>query len=122
MNFEGHLNLIPFLIYIINKNKKIKIINILSKNIFNDKKFLNKLKLYKEVIEISDIIFGYKENINYFFQIYNGIFNDSSNFNYNLDMNNFGNILYGDNDYSKDLILYDKDKYRKNIPRTSNYI
>ena len=119
MNFENYINLIPFLIYIINQNKKIKIITILSKNIFDDKKFLNKLKLYKEVIEISDIIFGYKENINYFFQIYNGIFNDSSNFNYNLDMNNFGNNLYGDNDYSKDLILYDKDKYRKNIPRIS---
>ena len=120
INFKNCINLGPFLMYIINQNKNIKIITIISQNVFEDEKFINKIKMYKEVIEISDVIFSNKENINYFFQAYNEIFNDFFSLNYYYDMNKYSNSLHGYNvNYSKDLILYDKDKYRKNIPRTS---
>ena len=113
---ESFFNLVPFILYIINQNQNIKILTIISKNILNDKQFLNKLQYYKEILELSDIIISNKNYLNYFLKIYNEMFNDY-NIDYYYDMNIYKN-LYGDKNNSyKDLILYDKDKLRQNIPR-----
>ena len=107
-----YLELKYFLLFIINQNKNIKIITLIS-NIFFDENLEIQLKNYKGIIGLSDIIFSFKDNLNYFYQVYNHIYK-------NMQYNENSKILYNDNDkFSKDLILYDNDKYRKNIPRIS---
>ena len=86
-NEENYINLVPFLLCMINQNKNIKILAVLSKNIFFDNQFFNKLKYYKEV------------NINFYLEMFK---------------NKYCKNLDGDNsNYYKDLILYDK----KNLER-----
>ena len=113
---ENSFNLVPFILYIINQNPNIKILTIISKNVFKDNQFPNKLKYYKEIIELSDIIICNKNNLNYFFRIYNDKYNDY-NIDYYYDMNKYKNLYDDKNNSYKDLILYDKDKFRQNIPR-----
>ena len=124
-NYDYYNDLILFLKNIIKQNNNIKIITIFSKSIFKDRQLLNNLENYKEIIEFSDIIFTFKQDINYFYQEYYSKYNKSKNFS--LYFNNKNKItenmlLYEDNnkqDLIKDLILDDKDKIRKNIPRIS---
>ena len=111
---DFYSNLISFLYNIIEQNNKIKILTIISRNKFDDKNLLNKLKFYMEIIELSDIIFSFKDNLNYFFQMYNSVYNDS-NYDFYIMQQNYKN----NKDNTKDLILYDKNKYRKKIPRIS---
>ena len=101
-----------FLLFIINQNKDIKIITLISNILFDDD-LENQLKNYKEIIELSDIIFSFKDNLNYFYQVYSHIYK-------NFQINENTKINYNDNiKNNKELILYDKDKYRRNIPRIS---
>ena len=111
---DFYSNLISFLYNIIEQNNNIKILTIISRNKFNDKQLLNKLKFYMEIIELSDIIFSFKDYLNYFFQMYNSVYNDS-NYDFYIMQQNYKN----NKDNIKDLILYDKNKYRKKIPRIS---
>ncbi len=113
-NRKIYNNLISFLYKIIEQNDNIKILTILNKNIFDDNKITKKIKNYKEIIELTDIIFSFKDGLNRFLQTYNSIYKKSSNNSSFYEQNNKKNLCD-----SKDLILYNKDKYRKNHPRTT---
>ena len=113
-NIKIYNNLISFLYKIIEQNDNIKILTILNKNIFDDNKITKKIKYYMEIIELTDIIFSFKDGLNRFLQTYNSIYKKSSNNSSFYEQKNKKNLCD-----SKDLILYNKDKYRKNHPRTT---
>ena len=114
INLNIYNYLLTFLCDIIEQNKKIKILTVLSKKIFDDNQISQKIKKYMEIIELSDIIFSFKDDLNRFFLTYNSIYKSSSNTSSIYDQKNKSYI-----NEAKDLILYDKDKYRKNCPRTT---
>jgi hypothetical protein len=114
INLNIYNYLLTFLCDIIEQNKKIKILTVLSKKIFDDNQISQKIKKYMEIIELSDIIFSFKDDLNRFFLTYNSIYKSSSNTSSIYDQKNKSYI-----NEVKDLILYDKDKYRKNCPRTT---
>ena len=113
---------------------------------FKGIEFTSLLDIYKEIIELSDIIFCSKNELNYFFKTYNdlkkiNIFDGNfKNFSIiNKKNNNNGNennknnsilpkiyknknipqTLLNINEIDLDLIIIDNDKHRKNIPRIS---
>ena len=112
INLNIYNNLLTFLYDIIEQNKKIKIVTVLSKNIFDDKQMKQRIKKYMEIIELNDIIFSFKDDLNRFFLTYNSIYKRSSN-NSSIYDQKYKSYI----NEAKDLILYDKDKYRKNYPR-----
>jgi hypothetical protein len=116
----------PIIIYeIIKKYPKIKIILILDDNLNSIEK--SNLKLNKKLIELSDIIFAFKDSLNNFLEIYNSTIKKSlksqrNNTNTINSLNNSKENLefIGNPKKQKfDLIMDDQDKCRKNIPRLS---
>jgi hypothetical protein len=134
---------------IINNNKNIIIILIINEKCFKGIQFNDLIDIYKEIIELSDIIFCNKNDMNYFFKIYYELKNvNKRNIITNLviktRINNKMNVMrstLADNnnsfpkiyknkknipqsllnikDNDLDLIVLDSDKHRKNIPRIS---
>ena len=101
-----------FIYEIIIRYPKIKIIMIVDDYINSLEK--KDLKLYKKLIELSDIIFAFQDKLNNFYNVYNlTIKNNIKNNNLNENIDIIGNKKVKKND----LILDDQDKYRKNIPR-----
>jgi hypothetical protein len=109
-----------FLLDIIQKNRDIKIILIIDENINSIER--ENLKLNKKLIELSDIIFSFQENLNYFFKVYNSNIQNKSKKIKNYDFINFNEnlgIIGNQKQRKYDLIIDDQDKIRKNIPRTT---
>ena len=109
-----------FLLDIIKKNRDIKIILIIDENINAVER--ENLKLNKKIIELSDIIFSFQENLNNFFEVYNSTMKNKSK-----KIKNCGFVYFNENlgiignqkQRKYDLIINDQDKIRKNIPRTT---
>ena len=153
-----------FLYKIISGNKQIKIILIIDEKCFDGYDFTNLIEKYREIIELSDIIFSNKNDLNYFFRTYQNLKNYSSDLmnrsnsnqskvytNSNRSLNNTSihnknvnntnsiiinntiagtkrdslikkiphNLLKNNDNNNLDLIIFDNEKHRKNIPRTS---
>ena len=108
-----------FLFEIIKKYPLIKIVLIVDDNINNIEK--ENLKLNKQLIELSDIIFSFQDKINNFFKIYNSsIKSESKELKYYLsNLNEYSNFIGNQRPRIYDLIIEDRDKCRKNIPRTT---
>ena len=124
-SFDYYADLIFFLNKIIKQNKNIKIITIISKNIFDNIKLSNNLVNYKDIIDLSDIIISFKDTLNFFFKENNSKQDElkksiifSKEKNKNNKTNGKLNLNKNDN-LTKDLILDDKGKIRKYIPRIS---
>lgn len=138
--WKNKYDMLNFIYNIINYNKNIIIILIINDKCFKGIEFISLLEIYKEIIELSDIIFCNKNELNYFLKTYNELKNNNnygknnnSNFNYSKINNNSieNNILFPKilknkniphtllniNEIDLDLILLDNDKHRKNIPR-----
>ena len=124
-SFDYYIDLILFLNKIVEQNKNIKIITIISKNIFDNINLPNNLDNYKDIIDLSDIILSFKDNLNYFFKEYNSKQAELKNNILNSKEKNKNNkasekLTLNKNDiFMKDLILDDKGKIRKYIPRIS---
>ena len=138
--WKNKYDMLQFIYNIINNNKNIIIILIINDKCFKGIEFTNLLEIYKEIIELSDIIFCNKNEMNYFLKTYNELKYRNNNgkynnFNYNKINNNsfeYNNLnlfpkisrnkniphtLLNLNEIDLDLILLDNDKHRKNIPR-----
>ena len=76
--YKNKYNMEQFIYKAININKQIKIILIINKNCFLGHDFTALIEKYKEIIELSDIIFCNKSEINYFFRTYNNLKNLST--------------------------------------------
>ena len=106
---------------IIKKYPKIKIILIIDDNINSIER--ESLKLNKKLIELSDIIFSFRDTLNNFLEIYNSSLKNDlkdiknkrsySFLNNSKDLEVIGNLKMS----QYDLIIDDQDKCRKNIPR-----
>jgi len=124
-SFDYYIDLILFLNKIVEQNKNIKIITIISKNIFDNINLPNNLDNYKDIIDLSDIILSFKDNLNYFFKEYNSKQAELKKNILNSKEKNKNNktsekLTLNKNDiFMKDLILDDKGKIRKYIPRIS---
>ena len=144
--YKNKYDMEQFLYKVIKNNKQIKIILIINKNCFTGYDFTSLIEKYKEIIELSDIIFCDKEEINYFFRIYSNLKNYNVDFQNRSISNqskiyNNGSIHYNSiNDNGSpnkdllkkvpynlnikenkniDFIIFDNEKHRKNIPRIS---
>ena len=108
-----------FLFEIIKKYPLINIILIVDDNINNIDK--ESVKLNKQLIELSDIIFSFQDKINNFFKIYNSsLKNESKELKYYFNnLNEYSNVIGNQRPKIYDLIIEDRDKCRKNIPRTT---
>ena len=108
-----------FLFEIIKKHPKIQLILIVDDNINSVEK--ENLKVNKQLLELSDIIFSFQDKLNNFFQLYNSTIKKNEkelkyvyyNLNDNVDI--IGNLK----PRKYNLIIDDQDKCRKNIPRTT---
>jgi len=123
-NFDYYVDLIFFLNKIIEQNKSIKIITIISKNILDNVKLSNNLVNYKDIIDLSDIIFSFKNTLNNFFKEINSKQDELKNSIIYSKENNKNNktsrkLNIKNVNFTKDLILDDKEKIRKYIPRIS---
>ena len=135
-------NMLQIIYNIINNNKNIIIILIINEKCFKGIEFNDLIDIYKEIIELSDIIFCNKNDMNYFFKIYyevkkvnkrkiisnlkikninkmNSTLAASNNSFPKIYQNtkNIPHTLLNKEDKDLDLILLDSDKHRKNIPR-----
>ena len=148
--YKNKIDMEKFLYKIINTNKQIKIILIINKNCFTGYDFTTLIEKYREIIELSDVIFCDKNEMNYFFRTYSNLKNYSFELNSNYSKNNSisslnntcinnnvnSGILSGSNievlmkkiphnlvnkneNNNLDLIIFDNEKHRKNIPRTT---
>ena len=145
--YKNKYEMEKFLYKVISDNKQIKIILIINNNCFTGYDFTSLIEKYREIIELSDIIFCDKNEINYFFRTYNNLKNyniDASNKSNNNNSKNNNNISINNNNASPginkdllskkipynlinntngnnnlDLIIFDNEKHRKNIPRIS---
>ena len=132
--YKNKYNMEKFIYKVINSNKKIMIILIINEKCFTEYDFTSLIEKYKEIIELSDIIFCDKDEMNYFFKTYNELKNNgieytiTSNINNNdLTTNNKDskikripyNLINNNTENDYDLIIFDNDKHRKNIKRTS---
>ena len=132
--YKNKYNMEKFIYKVINSNKKIMIILIINEKCFTEYDFTSLIEKYKEIIELSDIIFCDKDEMNYFFKTYNELKNNgieytiTSNINNNdLTTNNKDskikripyNLINNNTDNDYDLIIFDNDKHRKNIKRTT---
>ena len=131
--WKNKFDMINFIYNIINKNKNIIIILIINDKCFKGIEFTSLLDVYKEIIELSDILFCNKNEMNYFFKTYNELKNrDDDKYdkikksltNNNLfpriyKNKNIPHTLLNINELDLDLILLDEDKHRKNFPRIS---
>ncbi len=132
--YKNKYNMEKFIYKVINSNKKIMIILIINEKCFTEYDFTSLIEKYKEIIELSDIIFCDKDEMNYFFKTYNELKNNGieytiiSNINNNdLTTNNKDskikripyNLINNNTENDYDLIIFDNDKHRKNIKRTT---
>ena len=132
--YKNKYNMEKFIYKVINSNKKIMIILIINEKCFTEYDFTSLIEKYKEIIELSDIIFCDKDEMNYFFKTYNELKNNgieytiTSNINNNdLTTNNKDskikripyNLINNNTENDYDLIIFDNDKHRKNIKRTT---
>ena len=147
--YKNNYNMEQLIYKAISNNKQIKIILIINKNCFLGHSFTSLIEKYKEIIELSDIIFCDKNEINYFFRTYNNLKNYSNEVlnsskgsasnrinNSIKNINNNGlplinkNLLMKkipynlinnttENNSNLDLFIFDNEKHRKNIPRIS---
>ena len=141
--YKNKYDIEKFLYKVIGDNKQIKIILIINKNCFTGYDFTSLIEKYREIIELSDIIFCDRKEINYFLRTYSNLKNcsidinngnssitskdNSINNNYlpgiNKDLLNKKipyNLINNANENSNlDLIMFDNEKHRKNIPRIS---
>ena len=141
--YKNKYDIEQFLYKVIGDNKQIKIILIVNKNCFTGYDFTSLIEKYREIIELSDIIFCDRKEINYFLRTYSNLKNcsidinngnssitskdNSINNNYlpgiNKDLLNKKipyNLINNTNENSNlDLIMFDNEKHRKNIPRIS---
>ena len=146
--YKNKYDMEQFLYKVINNNKQIKIILVINKNCFTGYDFTSLIEKYKEIIELSDIIFCDKSEMNYFFRTYNNmksfgteLFNKSNHQskinNSNKSKTNTNSYNNGTNEPIKDLLMkkipfnlidknenrgldlmiFDNEKHRKNIPR-----
>ena len=140
LKWRKYTDMISFIVNVI-KDNNLKIIlsineNSLNTNIYlnhsrNNKEVSDILKMNKIIIELSDIIFCFKKSINNFLKKYSAItrvkmINNEIKYRLNsptIANNNFLSKIYANSDSylrkNQDLIIYDKNKYRKNIPRLS---
>ena len=141
--YKNKYDIEKFLYKVIGDNKQIKIILIINKNCFTGYDFTSLIEKYREIIELSDIIFCDRKEINYFLRTYSNLKNcsidinngnssitskdNSINNNYlpgiNKDLLNKKipyNLINNTNENNNlDLIMFDNEKHRKNIPRIS---
>ena len=120
---KNKIDMIQFIYNILNKNKNILIILIMNDKCFKGIEFTSSLGIYKEIIELSDIIFSNKNDMNYFLKTYNDLKGRKKNNNSILPKiyknKNIPHTLFNMNEMDLDLLLVDSDKHRKNISRKS---
>ena len=120
---KNKIDMIQFIYNILNKNKNILIILIMNDKCFKGIEFTSSLGIYKEIIELSDIIFSNKKDMNYFLKTYNDLKGRKKNNNSILPKifknKNIPHTLFNMNEIDLDLLLIDSDKHRKNISRKS---
>ena len=142
--YKNKYDIEKFLYKVIGDNKQIKIILIINKNCFTGYDFTSLIEKYREIIELSDIIFCDRKEINYFLRTYSNLKNCSIDINNgnssitskdnSINNNNYlpginkdllnkkipYNLINNTNENSNlDLIMFDSEKHRKNIPRIS---
>ena len=157
--YKNKYDMEKFLYKIINGNKQIKIILIINEKCFSGYDFTALIEKYREIIELSDIIFCDKNELNYFFRTFynlkncsidmmNGSHSNQSKINNsNRSLNNVSinnnihnmnnantipgtkrdilnkkiphNLINNNENNNLDLIIFDNEKHRKNISRTS---
>ena len=143
--YKNKYDIEQFLYKVIGDNKQIKIILIVNKNCFTGYDFTSLIEKYREIIELSDIIFCDRKEINYFLRTYNNLQNCSNDINKgNSSITSKNNSIINNNNYlpginkdllnkkipynlinntnensNLDLIMFDSEKHRKNIPRIS---
>ncbi len=142
--YKNKYDIEKFLYKVIGDNKQIKIILIINKNCFTGYDFTSLIEKYREIIELSDIIFCDRKEINYFIRTYSNLKNCSIDINNgnssitskdnSINNNNYlpginkdllnkkipYNLINNANENSNlDLIMFDNEKHRKNIPRIS---
>ena len=143
--YKNKYDIEQFLYKVIGDNKQIKIILIVNKNCFTGYDFTSLIEKYREIIELSDIIFCDRKEINYFLRTYNNLQNCSNDINKgNSSITSKNNSIINNNNYlpginkdllnkkipynlinnanensNLDLIMFDNEKHRKNIPRIS---
>ena len=88
MLYKNKFDMEKFLYKIMNNNKQIKIILIINENCFIGYDFTSLIEKYREIIELSDIIFCNRNELNYFYRTYNNLRN------YSIDLLNRSNIYY----------------------------
>ena len=136
LKLPDNKNITYFLYELIKKCPNIKIILIVDDNLNSIEH--NDLLLNKQLIDLSDIIFGFQSHLNNFFKLYNStIQNDANeskyiskynsyyNSNYNSNYNSYNMLNENDKVIANikarknDLIIDDKNKCRKTIPRVT---
>ena len=157
--YKNKYDMEKFLYKIINGNKQIKIILIINEKCFSGYDFTALIEKYREIIELSDVIFCDKNELNYFFRTFynlkncsidmmNGSHSNQSKINNsNRSLNNASinnnihsmnnantipgtkrdilnkkiphNLINNNENNNLDLIIFDNEKHRKNISRTS---
>lgn len=111
-------NIHTFLLKIIKAFPKLKIILIIDENIIKENSSKEEIIYIKKYLELCDIIFSFKNNINNFLRFYYSSIKreitdkNPSKIFFWLNNNNF-------NLNNIDLIIKDYNKFRKNIPRIS---
>ena len=111
-------NIHTFLLKIIKDFPKLKIILIIDENIIKENSSKEEIIYIKKYLELCDIIFSFKNNINNFLRFYYSSIKreitdkNPSKIFFWLNNNNF-------NLNNIDLIIKDYNKFRKNIPRIS---
>ena len=75
MLYKNKFDMEKFLYKIMNNNKQIKIILIINENCFIGYDFTSLIEKYREIIELSDIIFCNRNELNYFYRTYNNLRN-----------------------------------------------
>ena len=88
MLYKNKFDMEKFLYKIMNNKKKKKIILIINENCFIGYDFTSLIEKYREIIELSDIIFCNRNELNYFYRTYNNLRN------YSIDLLNRSNINY----------------------------
>ena len=112
-------NIYIFLLKIIKAFSKLKIILIIDENIIKDDSSKEEITFIKKYLELCDIIFSFKNNLNNFLRFY------YTTIKREITDKNPSKIFFllNNNDNSTqnkiDLITKDYKKYRKNIPRIS---
>ena len=157
--YKNKYDMEKFLYKIISGNKQIKIILIINEKCFSEYDFTALIEKYREIIELSDIIFCDKNELNYFFRTFYNLKNcsidmmngshsnqskinnsnrslNNASINNNIhNMNNANtipgtkrdilnkkiphNLINNNENNNLDLIIFDNEKHRKNISRTS---